>query len=74
MHTKLLEHDKKFEEMDENMRQWKNELLNSNDKIATELQIIRSEQIAHLGSRDRMDETLENHEVRIIKLEQPAMA
>ena len=74
LHTKLLEHDKKFEEMDENMRQWKNEILISNSEIMEELRMAREDRLVHLkGSHDRMDKTLKNHEFRIIKLEQPVM-
>ena len=74
LHNKLLDHDDKFEKMDEHMKQWTNEILVSNGEIMEELRMAREDRLVHLkGSHDRVDKTLENHEVRIIKLEQLVM-
>ena len=74
LHNKLLDHDEEFKKIRKEAQTYRDEILNSNDRVIIELQMMRSEQIAHLGSHDRMDEALKNHELRIIKLEQPAMA
>lgn len=48
----------------------KNDVLTFKDQILTELKVIRENQEAHLGSHQRIEETIEGHEERITTLEQ----
>lgn len=47
----------------------RDEVLTSNDKIVKELKIIREEQMAHTAAHGRVDDKVEDHEARIIQLE-----
>ncbi len=49
--------------------QFKDEVLTSNDKLAKKLDTILTEQAAFLGGQRRQDETLGNHEHRLLALE-----
>lgn len=44
-------------------------VLTSNDKIVKELKLIREEQIAHTMAHKRVDDRVDDHETRIIQLE-----
>ena len=51
--------------MRDEIHQFKNEILTSNDKIAKELIIIRTEVAAFNGGQQRQDEQLQEHSQRL---------
>mgnify|MGYP001583121725 CR=1 FL=1 len=58
-----------FQSFKEELKQSNNEVLNSNDKIATELKNLRQEvSFFHIGQK-RQDEVLGNHEIRLKTVE-----
>lgn len=58
----------------EEMREWKNDILNSNDKVAREIKDLRIEVTAFHGGQRRQDETLADHEHRIRRVEEKVPA
>lgn len=51
------------------LRSFRNEVLENDEKTMTELKAIRQEQTVNIGAHDRLQENIENHEIRIKKLE-----
>lgn len=62
--------DDLMDEFDSLKKEVKNDTLTFKDEILTELKAIRENQEAHLGSHQRIEETIEGHEERITTLEQ----
>lgn len=53
----------------EDLRQIRDDVLTGNDKVIKELGVLRVEQMAHKAAHDRVDEKLEDHEIRLMGLE-----
>lgn len=53
----------------EEMEEWKNEILNSNDKVAVELKDLRQEVTMFNGGQRRQDEQLQEHSGRLTRVE-----
>ena len=56
-------------EISDSENKLRKEFINYYDKIMVELKHIRAEQVANIGAHDRMQGQLDNHEVRLKKLE-----
>lgn len=50
----------------------RNDIAGMKDEIITEVKAVREELTAHQGAHERQQETLENHEKRIKKIEETA--
>ena len=57
-------------EIIEEVRKENQKVIQSNDKVVSKLDIVIKEQAAHNVAHKRVDETLENHNKRLKKLEQ----
>jgi hypothetical protein len=55
--------------VEEKVSEAKRELLESNDKIISDLKTIREEQIMNIAAHDRMQETIDIHGIKIKNLE-----
>lgn len=60
---------KELQQLHEGVIKSRDDVLASNDKIVKELKIMREEQMAHTSAHGRIDDKMEDHEARIIQLE-----
>lgn len=56
--------------IDDNARKYRDQILNSNDKIAKEFEQMREDRIIGDGQNIRLKKQVDNHEKRIKKIEQ----
>jgi len=64
----LMEMENLEEKLDDKMTLLRDDILTMKDEIVTEIKKIREEDIAHQGAHDRQQETLDNHEKKIVSL------
>jgi archaellum component FlaC len=65
--------ENRFSGLENEFKDFKDTVITENDKVMKELIIAREERIAHLGSHDRMQDSLDSHEKRLQRLELSAV-